>query len=153
MDPIIKKLTVCYGETSNQVNVMREEQGWELGSLDAQVGVLAFCPMSPGKRFIDDTASVVSVCESFPFVFIFMGKKEVNLVFLKMYSIFLWPISSSWSLESGKMAAGIIHSISWRHIWLIRAWIPRLWYVHCQYITDPSHLNFHLPYTLFVKIK
>ena len=63
---------------------------------------------------------------------------------LKIYYIFLWPISSSWSLESGKMAAGIIHSMSWAYL-AYRAWIIRLWYITANTLQILATLFFICP--------
>lgn len=76
MDPIIKKLTVCYGrhQTKSQCDERRTRlRTKQFGC--SEVGVLAFVQCHLG-RFADDTASVFSVCESFSFCVLFLWERK-----------------------------------------------------------------------------
>lgn len=127
------------GDIKPKVSVMSEKQGWEKSALEAQEGLLL-----PNVTWEDSQTTLLLwlAFESLLLLyFISMIKEEINLAFLEISPIFLWPVSS-WPLWSGKMAVGITYFVSWvylahrtsiqRFLYIIaNLQIPTIWFFIC----------------------
>ena len=101
---------VIMGDIKPKVSVTSEKQGWEKSASEAQEWLLL-----PNVTWEDSqmTPLLWLAFESLLLLyFISMIKGEINLAFLEISPIFLWPVSS-WPLWSGKMAVGITYFVSW----------------------------------------